>query len=99
MFLSLHVFYRQMLNDVLLRLKNIHGDRYWKNLEEQNRLTSFLNTYKKMELNIETIFQMTGKVILLALVYSQTRTTQGLINVFKENLCDHQNRKKGNRIN
>ena len=43
-----------------------------------------LKVFKKMELNIETIFQMTGKMILIALVKSETRTTQGLLTVFEE---------------
>ena len=43
-----------------------------------------LRVYKKMELNIETIFQMTGKMILILLVNSETRTTQALLTVFEE---------------
>ena len=37
-----------------------------------------------MELNLETMFQLTGKIILIALVDSQTRTTQGLLTIFDE---------------
>ena len=32
-----------------------------------------------MELNMENIFQLTGKIILIAIVDSQTRTTQGSV--------------------
>ena len=48
------------------------------------KLTLYLKLYKKMELNLETIFQLSGKIILVALVESQTRTTQGLLTVFDE---------------
>ena len=83
-FLSLRVVYLQIANEIMLKLQDIKDDRYWKNLEKQKRLIFYLNKYKKMELSLETMFQITGKIILLALVYSQTRTTQGLITVFRE---------------
>ena len=68
----------------MLRSKDVDNKKFSQNLEEQERFLMCLKVFKKMELNIETIFQMTGKMILIALVRSETRTTQGLLTVFEE---------------
>ena len=67
----------------MLGQTNVNEEDYTQNIERKKKLFLFLNTYKKMELNFETIFQMTGKIILLALVWSETRTSHGLLTVFE----------------
>ena len=83
-FLSLQEAYLIIKNQMILKLKDVHDERYIQNLEKLKQLTLYLKLYKKMELNLETIFQLTGKLILIALVESQTRTTQGLLTIFDE---------------
>ena len=68
----------------MVRSKDVDNKKFSQNLEEQKKFLMCLKVFKKMELNIETIFQMTGKMILIALVRSETRTTQGLLTVFEE---------------
>ena len=68
----------------MVRSKDVDNKKFSQNLKEQERFLMCLKVFKKMELNIETIFQMTGKMILIALVRSETRTTQGLLTVFEE---------------
>ena len=68
---------------MLLELKDVNGDLYAQITEKQKQLLLYLHIYKKMELNLETIFQMSGKLILLLFVWSKTRTSQGKEN--KEN--------------
>ena len=83
-FLSLQEAYLIIKNQMILKLKDVHDERYIQNLEKLKQVTLYLKLYKKMELNLETIFQLTGKLILIALVESQTRTTQGLLTIFDE---------------
>ena len=83
-FLSLRQTYLIIMNKIILESKDVHDERYIKNLDKQNQLTLYLKLYKKMELNLETIFQLTGKLILIVLVESETRTTQGLLTLFDE---------------
>ena len=49
-----------------------------KSMEEELRKQS------RLQLSIETIFQLVGNVILLCYAYSHTRTTQGLAALFME---------------
>ena len=83
-FLSLRQAYLIIMNKMILESKDVHDERYIQNLDKQNQLTLYLKLYKKMELNLETIFQLTGKLILIGLVESETRTTQGLLTIFDE---------------
>ena len=69
---------------MMLESKDIDNEKFSQNIERQKQLMFYLKLYKKMELNLETIFQMTGKIILLLLVESETRTTQGLLTIFDE---------------
>ena len=66
-------------NQMIIEARDVEDEKYSKNLEKVNKLTVYLRLFKKMELNLETIYQMTGKIILLAIVESQTRTTQGIV--------------------
>ena len=43
-----------------------------------------LHEHMKLELGLETIYQLAGQIILLSLAYSETRTNEGLSTVFKE---------------
>ena len=43
-----------------------------------------LNFYVKLELGLETIYQMSGQLILLGMAYTQTATNEGFQAVFKE---------------
>ena len=84
MIFLLRVTLLEMQNKMMRKSKDINDEKYSQNLQEQEKFLMCLRVYKKMELNIETIFQMTGKMILIALVKSETRTTQGLLTVFEE---------------
>ena len=83
-FLSLKQAYYLIKNEMMLQAKAINDKEYIENIDNQKELMLYLKLYKKMELNLETIFQLTGKIILIALVESQTRTTQGLLTIFAE---------------
>ena len=83
--LSLKQAYYYIKNEMMLNLRNVDDEKYLENIEKQKNMMLYLKLYKKMELNLETIFQLTGKIILIALVRSQTRTTQGLLTIFDEN--------------
>ena len=83
-FLSLQEAYMIIKNEMILESKSVNDEEYIQNFEKQNQLSFYLKMYKKMELNLETIFQLTGKLILIALVNSETRTTQGLLTIFDE---------------
>ena len=74
----------EIQNKMMLMSKDINDEKFSQNLEEQKKFLMCLKVFKKMELNIETIFQMTGKMILIALVKSETRTNQGLLTIFEE---------------
>ena len=83
-FLSLQEAYLVTQNQIMLESGDIDDEKYSQNLETRKQLTLYINLYKKMELNLETMFQLTGKIILIALVDSDTRTTQGLLTIFDE---------------
>ena len=83
-FLSLQEAYLVTQNQIMLESGDIDDEKYSQNLEKQKQLTLYLKLYKKMELNLETMFQLTGKIILIALVDCDTRTTQGLLTIFDE---------------
>ena len=83
-FLSLQEAYCVTENQIMLESGHIDDERYSQNVEKRKQLTLYLSLYKKMELNLETMFQLTGKIILIALVDSETRTTQGLLTIFDE---------------
>ena len=83
-FLSLQEAYLVTQNQLMLESGDIDDEKYSQNLEKRKQLTLYLKLYKKMELNLETMFQLTGKIILIALVDSDTRTTQGLLTIFDE---------------
>lgn len=76
--------YLQTMNEMILKSRNIDDEVFIKNIDIQKKLLLYLKMYKKLELNLETIFQMTLKIILLALVQSETRTTQGLLTLFEK---------------
>ena len=82
-FISFQLTYSQIKIEMMLGQKNVNGEVFTRNIERKEKLFLYLKNYKKMELNIETIFQMTGKIILLALVWSETRTSHGLLTVFE----------------
>ena len=84
MIFLLRVTLLEMQNKMMRNSKDINDEKYSQNLQEQEKFLMCLRVYKKMELNIETIFQMTGKMILILLVNSETRTTQALLTVFEE---------------
>ena len=71
-------------NQMMLESGDIDNEKYSQNLEKRKQLTLYLKLYKKMEINLETIFQLTGKIILIALVDSETRTTQGSVTTIVE---------------
>ena len=76
-FLSFQLTYNQIKIEIMLRQKKVNEEVFTRNIERKKKLFLYLSTYKKMELNFEKIFQMTGKIILLALVWSETRTRHG----------------------
>ena len=82
-FISFQLTYYQVDMEMMLGQRNVNEKRFTRNIERKKKLFLYLNTYNKMELNFETIFQMTGKIILLALVWSKTRTSHGLLTVFE----------------
>ena len=84
MIFLLRVTKLEMQNKMMRKSKDIDDEKYSQNLQKQEKFLMCLRVYKKMELNIETIFQMTGKMILILLVNSETRTTQALLTVFEE---------------
>ena len=77
-FLSLQLAYFTIKNEMMLDSRDIDDEEYIENIDKQQNLMLYLKLYKKMELNLENIFQLTGKIILIAIVDSQTRTTQGV---------------------
>ena len=83
-FLSLQEAYLITQNQLMLESGDIDDEKYSQNLEKRKQLTLYLKLYKKMELNLETMFQLTGKIVMIALVDSETRTTQGLLTIFDE---------------
>ena len=78
-FLSLQLAYFTIKNEMMLDSRDINDEEYIENNDKQQNLMLYLKLYKKMELNLENIFQLTGKIILIAIVDSQTRTTQGMV--------------------
>ena len=82
LFLSLQEAYIITQNQMMLESKQIDNEKYSQNIEKQKELGLYLKMFKKLESNLETIFQMTGRIILLALVGSNTRTTQSLSTIF-----------------
>ena len=53
-------------------------------VEEWEKTKRFVCNYIKLELGLETIYQLTGQLILLGLAYSETRTSEGLTTIFLE---------------
>jgi len=82
--LSIQVAYLQIRKEMLLELNDINGGDYAQISEKQRQLLAYLHIYKKMELNLETIFQMSGKLVLLLFAWSETRTSQGLFSVLQQ---------------
>ena len=80
--LPLRVAYSKTKNDMMIESNDIDSETFVKNVQSQQKLLGYLRLYKKLELNLEKIFQITGQVILIALVSSETRTSQGLLAVF-----------------
>ena len=60
-------------------------ERYGKNSVELVKLKHQFNIFKKLELNLETIIQMTLSVILYLYSTSETRTSQSLLAVINKN--------------
>ena len=56
--------------------------KYTKNLEKIIKKENQLFTYKRLELNLETIFQMTASLLLYLYAQSETTTTNSLKAVF-----------------
>ena len=65
---------------MILESKSVDDEEYIQNLEKQNQLSFYLKMYKKMELNLETIFQLTGKLILIALLGLYLNDTRSSVN-------------------
>ena len=64
-------------NDMVLK------KRFRENIKKRMLLTFQSNNFKRLELGLETIFQLSAQVALLALAASDTRTSHGLVSVFK----------------
>ena len=58
-------------------------NRFRENIKKRMLLTYHSNNFKRLELGLETIFQLSAQVALLALAKSDTRTSHGLVSVFK----------------
>ena len=59
-------------------------DEFVENLKKRLQLFYHSKNFKRLELGLETTFQLAGQVMLLALSYSDTRTTHGLVSFFKK---------------
>ena len=81
--LSIQSASAQIMNEMMLKSRHIDERVYRQNVDNQEKLLMYLKMYKRLELNLETILQMALKIILLALVQSETRTEQGLLTVFE----------------
>ena len=57
--------------------------RFIKNIKRRMLLTYHSNNIKRLELGLETIFQLSAQVALLAMSASETRTFHGLASVVK----------------
>ena len=72
-FLSIQVAYLELKKESILEHKDVDGDSFSRISEKHKDLMKHLHMYKKMELNLEAIFQMSGKLVLLLFIWSETR--------------------------
>ena len=71
-------------HNVIVERNNIGWHRRFRdNIKRRMLLTYHSNNFKRLELGLESIFQLSAQVALLALSYSDTRTSHGLVSVFK----------------
>ena len=89
---SLILALRQYQIDLRLRADagtkdaSLKTEKTRKLLDKSDELHYHLCSHTKLELGLETIFQLCLKLILLAYAKSSTRTTQGLSQMFQKNL-------------
>ena len=55
-------------------------------VEEKEKLKRTMNMHVKLELGLETVYQLAGQTILLLLAYTQTPTQSGLKTMFHEEI-------------
>ena len=80
-----HMYYQQLqMSFIDLKLKMYPNDQNL--IKEKEDLKRILNTQVKLELGLETVYQLSGQLILLLLAYTDTPTQSGLKTVFHSGL-------------